>query len=100
MTMTSRQRMLAALSGQKPDYVPCSFMLFKGLWNKSATYLDFIQKQLDLGLDPFVQIPPRTPGQVSDCYNRAGIRYIRPNSTQTAGGRERLVQPAWIGSSF
>jgi hypothetical protein len=71
--MTSRQRLLAALRSQPVDYVPCSFMLFKGLWNKCGNYLEFLQKQLDLGLDVFVQIPPRHPGQTSDSYNLHGL---------------------------
>ena len=29
--MSSRQRLLAALSCQEPDYPPCSLMLYKGL---------------------------------------------------------------------
>jgi hypothetical protein len=71
--MSSRQRLLAALRFQPVDYAPCSFMLFKGLWNKCGNYLEFIQKQLDLGLDTFVQIPPRQPGQMSDSYNLHGL---------------------------
>jgi len=71
--MSSRQRMLAALSGRKPDHLPCSFMLFNGLKAQSHDYLDFIQRQLDLGLDPYVQIPPRSPVVVNDYYNLHGL---------------------------
>ncbi len=71
--MTSRQRMLAAMRREPLDHVPCSFMLFRGLWSQSDNYLDFIQKQIELGLDAFVQIPPRKPGLVSDSYNLYGL---------------------------
>ena len=71
--MSSRQRMLTALSGQKPDRIPCSFMLFNGLKAQSRDYLDFIQRQLDLGLDPYVQIPPRPPVVKNDYYNLHGL---------------------------
>jgi len=71
--MSSRQRMLAALSGQKPDIVPCSFMLFNGLKTESQDYLDFIQRQLDLGLDAYVQIPPRPMVVKNDYYNLHGL---------------------------
>jgi hypothetical protein len=71
--MSSRQRMLAALSGQQPDRVPCSFMLFNGLKAQSRDYLDFIQRQLDLGLDAYVQIPPRPPVVKNDYYNLHGL---------------------------
>src|SRR5512135_719376 len=75
MTSTSsRERMLRALRCQPVDHVPCSFMLFKGLWAGSSTYLDFVQRQMAIGLDTFVQIPPRAPGLVSDSYNLHGLR--------------------------
>ncbi len=71
--MSSRQRMLAALSGQKPKTVPCSFMLFNALKTESQNYLDFIQRQLDLGLDAYVQIPPRPMVVRNDYYNLHGL---------------------------
>jgi hypothetical protein len=72
-TLTSRQRMLAALSCQQPDHTPCAFMLFKGLQARSRNYLEFLQSQLDLGLDTFVQLPPRDPRVLSDHYNLHGL---------------------------
>lgn len=71
--MSSRQRLLAALSGQQPEFVPCSFMLFNGLKAESRDYLDFIQRQLDLGLDAYVQIPPRPLVVKNDHYNLHGL---------------------------
>jgi uroporphyrinogen-III decarboxylase len=70
---TSRQRMLAALNRAGIDSPPCSFMLYKGLWAQSRDYLHFIERQLALGLDAFVQIPPRQPGIISDSYNLHGL---------------------------
>jgi len=52
--MTSRERMLAALSHEQVDYVPCSFMIFANMRARSATNLDFVEKQLALGLDAYV----------------------------------------------
>ena len=71
--MSSRNRMLASLSGQKPERIPCSFMLFNGLKTQSKGYLDFIQRQLDLGLDAYVQIPPRPMVVKNDYYNLHGL---------------------------
>jgi uroporphyrinogen-III decarboxylase len=71
--MTSRQRLLAALRREPADHAPCSFMLFRGLWLQSSSYADFIERQLALGLDAFVQIPPRPPRLVSDSYNLYGL---------------------------
>jgi len=51
---SSRDRMLAALNCQTPDHPPCSFMIFGALHQQANSYLDFIDDQLALGLDPFV----------------------------------------------
>lgn len=68
-----REQMLAALNCQDAHYPPVSFMLFKGLWSQSQSYLDFIQSQIDLGLNPYVQIPMRQPGIINDHYNLHGL---------------------------
>ncbi len=70
---TSRKRMLAAIDRKIVDHPPCSFMLFAGLWSVSVDYLSFIQSQLDMGLDAYVQIPPRPPGLINDYYNLHGL---------------------------
>lgn len=73
LSFTSRQRMLAAIDRKEVDHTPCSFMLFAGLWAVSADYLAYIQSQLDMGLDAYVQIPPRQPGLMNDTYNLHGL---------------------------
>ena len=54
--MDSRARMLTALEGDIPDYVPCSFMLFYALYDKCRTDEEFVEEQIDMGLDPFVHV--------------------------------------------
>ena len=71
--MSSRQRMLAAINREAPDYSPCSFMMFNGLKSISHDYLDYLHKQLEMGLDTFVEIPPRPPVVVNDYYNLHGL---------------------------
>ena len=71
--MSSRERMIAALDCREPDHVPLSFMLFNGLKSISKDYVDFIQRQIDMGLDVFVELPPRPPVVVNDYYNLHGI---------------------------
>ena len=71
--MSSRERMIAALDHREPDHVPLSFMLFNGLKSISTDYFDFIQRQIDMGLDVFVELPPRPPVVVNDYYNLHGI---------------------------
>ena len=48
-------------------------MLFNGLKAECRDYLDFIQRQLDLGLQPYVQLPPRPPVVANDYYNLHGL---------------------------
>jgi len=73
MNISSRERMLAALNCQSPDHPPCSFMIFGALLQKSDSYLEFIQQQLELGLDAAVMIPPRSPVVRNDHYNLYGL---------------------------
>lgn len=70
---SSRLRMLAALSNQELDHPPCSFMLYNGLKTTCRDYAEFIEKQIALGLDTYVQIPPRPPVVVNDYYNLHGL---------------------------
>ena len=65
--------MLAALSCQPADHIPCSFMLFKALHARSRSYLEFLEAQMALGLDTFVQLPPRPPRVSNDTYNLHGL---------------------------
>ncbi len=70
---SSRERMLAALSSQLPDHVPCAFMLFGALKSGCKSYLEFVEKQLEMGLDAFVELPVRPPHVVNDHYNLHGL---------------------------
>jgi hypothetical protein len=71
--MTSRERMLAALNCGEPDHTPCSFMLFNGLKAECSTYAEFIERQVEMGLDAFVELPARPPVVVNDHYNLHGL---------------------------
>jgi len=48
--------MLAAIAYEEHDYVPCSFMLFFNQYFRSATEREFVEKQLELGLDAYVHV--------------------------------------------
>ncbi len=71
--MTSCQRMLAALNCKPVDHTPCSFMMFKGLKNACHDELEFYQRQLEMGVDVVVELPPRPPVVVNDHYNLHGL---------------------------
>lgn len=70
---SSRERLLAALEGRQPDHTPCSFMLYGGLKSHCADYAESIERQIALGLDAFVELPPRPPVVVNDHYNLHGL---------------------------
>lgn len=55
-TMTSRERMLAAINGDAVDYIPCSFMIFANLSRTCKSVVEFVQQQVALGLDAFVHV--------------------------------------------
>ena len=69
--MTSRERMLAALSNEQPDHVPCSFMIFAALRNQCKDQLEFVERQVEMGLDAFVGFPVR-PARRDDQARDAG----------------------------
>lgn len=54
--MTSRERMLAAIEYRDADHVPCSFMLFFNLYERCRSDAEFVEKQLELGLDACVHV--------------------------------------------
>ncbi|MFA5865829.1 MAG: uroporphyrinogen decarboxylase family protein [Phycisphaerae bacterium] len=54
--ISSRERLSAALACQKTDYVPCSFMIFFGLRDRCKDYFEFVDRQLEMGLDARVDI--------------------------------------------
>jgi len=72
-SLSPREKMLAAFNHEQIGHTPCSFMLFKGLLSASSSYLDFLTKQIELGLDPYAMIPPRPPVVVNDNYNLHGM---------------------------
>jgi hypothetical protein len=73
VAMNSRQRMLAALSRQEPDHVPCSFMLFNALKSTCRDYAEFVRRQVEMGLDAYVQLPASPPSVVNDHRNLHGL---------------------------
>jgi hypothetical protein len=53
-TMTSRERMLAAIECRETDYIPCCFMIFAALSGRCADDEEFVRRQVEMGLDAFV----------------------------------------------
>jgi hypothetical protein len=59
--------MLTALGGGTPEHIPCSFMLFFNLYERCGTYTEFVERQLEMGLDAFVHV-----GQLNHELHRHG----------------------------
>jgi hypothetical protein len=89
--ITSRQRMLAALNCQPVDHTPCAFMMFKGLKNGCQDELEFYQRQLEMGLDVVVDLPPRPPVVVNDNYNLHGLPVCHHPSVEIKAWIERTT---------
>lgn len=68
-----REKMMSAINLIDIQDTPCSFMLFKGLLENSSDYIDFLSKQLTMGLEPYAMIPPRAPVTINDYYNLHGM---------------------------
>ncbi len=71
--MSSRERMLAALRRQTPDHVPCCFMIFAALRERCGTQEEYVRRQLELGLDAFVEIPYRENTRASLSADLTGL---------------------------
>lgn len=54
--MNSRERMLTSIGGGKPDYTPCSFMLFFNLRSTCPTEEARVERELEMGLDAYTHV--------------------------------------------
>lgn len=70
---SSRERMRIAISGEKADHIPCCFMIFAALQSRCRDTEEFIQRQLDLGLDAMIPVPTRPPRTETDHGDLPGL---------------------------
>ena len=101
--MTSRQRLIAAISHDDLDHIPCAFMIHGGLKERCESYEEFIEQQLEMGLDAFVQLPPRPPRVRNDYYNLHGLPVsydprvrVRESVERDPNGRYPLLVKEYI----
>jgi hypothetical protein len=71
--MTSRERMMAALDCRVPDYTPCCFSAFQSLEHRCRNAREFVERQVEMGLDVAVQVPTLPVRH----YKRVGTREWR-----------------------
>jgi len=95
--MSSRERLMAAIGYQPVDHLPCCFMLFGALHKKSADGLDFVDRQIAMGVDAYAELPLRPPDRsrkLLDSYDLYGlpVRYdpaaVIRDSVSMEDGRE------------
>jgi len=55
--LSSRERMLAAIRNEEADRVPFCFMIFAALRDRCKDRFEFVEKQLEMGLDAMVELP-------------------------------------------
>ena len=55
--LSSRERMLAAICNREADRVPFCFMIFSALRDRCKDRFEFVEKQLEMGLDATVELP-------------------------------------------
>jgi uroporphyrinogen-III decarboxylase len=93
--MSSRGRMLAALNREETDYTPCSFMLYGALKGRCKNYSEFLDRQIDLGLDTVMELPIRPPLVKNDHYNLHGLPVNHHPSVKIKEWTERINGEDW-----
>jgi len=86
--MSSRERMLAALECREPDYVPMCFMIFSALRSRCKDQFEFIDRQVELGLDAFVDLPVASSDTISEHSDLHGLPVRFGSSVQVREWRE------------
>lgn len=49
--------MLAVINNKQADYIPCSFMIFRALYENCRDDFEFMERQLELDLDARIELP-------------------------------------------
>ena len=97
--------MLAAMECRQTDYIPCSFMLFHNMSGRSSSEKDFVERQLELGLDAYTHVGPLRYSMHPDVKctewveQKKGIKYFHrrietPKGPLTARVRQREGWPS------
>jgi hypothetical protein len=71
--MNSKERMLASINCEKADYTPCSFMIFFNLRRTCKDEVEFVERQLAMGLDAFTHVGYLRPSYHPSASETVGI---------------------------
>jgi len=91
--MNSRERMLTAIECGEPDYVPLCFMIFSALRAKCADEYEFVTRQLDMGLDALLHLPPTPQKQYTDHGDLHGLPAPYHEGVEVRTWREETPGP-------
>jgi len=72
-SMSSRDRMLSAIECGTTDYVPLCFMIFSALRRGCAGPIEFLERQLELGLDTVVETMHLVPDDMTGNTDASGV---------------------------
>jgi len=70
--MSSRERVLCAIEGGTPDYVPLAFMIFAALSDRCASPFECFERQVAMGLDTVVDLFRLNADEMADCSDAYG----------------------------
>lgn len=70
--MSSRERMLTAIDCGTPDHVPLAFMIFGVLEQQCASPFEFLERQIELGVDTVVDLFRLNADEMADCSDAYG----------------------------
>lgn len=97
--MSSRERILGTIGNRDVDHVPCAFMLYHQLEQKSAGQEAFVRRQLDMGLDAFVaaghlrhSVHPDVRGEVTVTQEGGRTFFVRTYHTPAGPLTQRIEQ--------
>lgn len=71
--MSSRERMLRALSNKEADHVPLCFMIYAALRRQCGSDEEFVKRQLEMGVDATVQLRLPSSGDPPDHSDLSGL---------------------------
>jgi len=81
--------MLTAIEGGRPDHVPLSFMIFQALRGRSEGWRDFVERSLELGMDPVVSLAAAAPSDGPEHSDAPGTPLSFPRGVTVREWRER-----------
>lgn len=88
--------MLKAICHQEADYVPCSFMIFSALRAQCRDDYNFVERQLEMGLDATVALPMSSSFSNAEHSDLLGLPVRFDPQAEVSESRERRSGPHYV----